>query len=100
MLAGRRTPPEGQQTSDWHGAVDLASYMAPHPRTCRRYVDYLSARAYDLIAWRLLWPAVKALAHALMKHRTLTWTQARRVIQTALQRDFEQNRNKVQQATP
>lgn len=69
---------------DFDKAVDLVSFLAGDPDICGSYVELLRMRAVKLI--RSHWPAVEAVAQALLRERRLSGQAARAIALDADQR--------------
>lgn len=65
--------------ADYHGAVDLLSYLGGSDRTLEKHFTYLAARADDFVASRTNWPMITAVAKELLKRVRLSNADVRRI---------------------
>lgn len=71
---------------DYRVAADLAGYACGGGKELEFFLGWLGERVRGLLRNRAHWPAVEALAAALMERRTIGGADARRVIHEAIRR--------------
>lgn len=72
---------------DSHKAVDYATYLCGSNDEIEPFLKWLWVRARQLITFPARWVAVDALAQALLKHKTIKYRDAVRVIANAMETD-------------
>lgn len=104
MLSGLAAERKLTGRHNWGGAgedlrqsVDLASYLFSNAELCGKYLEFIKSFADDIVARRLNWLRIKALAAALLEQETLTESQAIAAMRDAINREFEKLRRKQQE---
>lgn len=69
--------------SDFHEAVNLASYIYAGGKVLQTYINWMDARVEVMVDNRLNWAAIKALAAALLVKRRIGYREARKIIAEA-----------------
>jgi len=69
--------------ADYGYAVDLADYVTTGDNELELYLDWLYGRTENLITRIDVWPAIEALATALLEDKRIGQRRARRIIQAA-----------------
>ena len=90
MVARQRFKPSSIRSwhgsSDYHSAVDLISYFTGSDRESEAYLKLLKIRAEQTLTRSSSWESVEALAAALLERKTLSATEATKIIQAAFAR--------------
>ena len=90
MVAQQRFKPSSicgwHGSSDYHSAVELISYFTGSDRKSEAYLKLLRIRAEQTLTMPGSWECVDALAAALLDRKTLSATEATKIIQAAFAR--------------
>ena len=80
-------------TEDYHHAVEFALVATGgSPDEAGAYCTWLYYRAVGVVRKPFVWPAIEALAAALLEHKTISSREARRIIKGAIKSEIETQR--------
>jgi ATP-dependent Zn protease len=80
--------------SDFHSAIDMASYVFGMGKLLDKYMSFMVERARAQMSHPRIWVQVEAVAEALLKRQTLSGKQIREICRDAILAKIEQARRK------